>query len=148
MKPRIFFLIRSYLLTVGLFLCAKVVFMLLNRGAHPFALGDVWDVLSHGITLDLSTGLYFMVVPFLLVVVSIWWTGKGLLWMMRGWFIIVSIAFSLAFVADTALYPHWGFKLDATCLQYLSTPEAAAASVSVGWLVVGFLGLMGLMGLT
>ena len=147
MKQRVLFLLRSYLLTVVFFLGAKVVFLFANRGEHPFEAGDVADVLRHGMSLDLSTALYFMIIPFLLVVVSIWWTGRWLQWLMRGWFCLVAVAFSLAFVADTALYPHWGFKLDATCLQYLSTPEAAAASVSWGWLIIGTIATIGIVGI-
>ena len=49
--------------------------------------------------------------------------------------VIIAIAFSLAFVADTSLYKFWFFKLDASCLQYLETPTEAMASVS-GWYIV------------
>lgn len=147
MKQRIFFLLKTYGLTVALFLVAKLVFMCCNRADHPFTMGDVADVLRHGLTLDLSTGLYFLVVPLLLTVVSIWYVGHGLRVALRVWFTFVAVAFALAFAADTALYPHWEFKLDATCLQYLSNPAGAAASVRWGWLVVGLVGLLGLMAL-
>ncbi|MBQ9559659.1 MAG: LTA synthase family protein [Bacteroidaceae bacterium] len=147
MKSRILFLLRTYVTTVALFLVAKIVFMLANRADHPFHVGDIGNVLRHGLTLDLSTALYFLVPPLLLTFVSLWCTGRGLRRAMRGWFLLAALAFSLAFIADTALYPHWGFKLDATCLQYLATPIAAAASVP-GWqLLLGFFLLICLMGL-
>ena len=141
MKQRVLFLLKTYGLTVVLFLLAKVVFMLVNRADHPFTIGDIWDVWCHGLTLDLSTAIYFLVVPFLLTVISIWYVGKGIEWGMRVWFGIMAVAFTLAFSADTVLYPHWGFKLDASCLQYLTSPVAAAASVKVGWLILGLLGM-------
>lgn len=147
MKQRILFLLRIYGLTILVFLVAKVVFMLANRADHPFIAADVCDVLRHGLTLDLSTGLYFLIVPFLLTVASLWWTGRGLRWAFRVWFAVVAVAFGLAFAADTALYPHWGFKLDASCLQYLSSPADAAASVRLPQLILGLMGLMGLIGL-
>ena len=147
MKQRIFFLLRYYGLCVLLFIAAKLVFMLANRGAHPFVLSDVCDVLSHGLTLDLSTALYFLIVPFLITVVSIWHTGRSLRVAYRLWSVVTGTAFALAFAADTALYPHWGYKLDASCLQYLATPAVAAASVKVVWLVAGLLGLLALVGL-
>lgn len=137
MKERLLYLIRFYLLTLLLFLLAKVAFMVLNRSIYPFSPGDVYDVLRHGLTLDFSTAFYFLIVPFLLTLVSLWWTGRGLRGCFCVWSGVTAVAFSLAFVADTALYPHWGFKLDATCLQFLSTPRDAAASVSPGWLLVG-----------
>ena len=36
------------------------------------------------------------------------------------------------------LYNFWNFKLDSSCLQYLATPKEAVASVSVGFLLAGF----------
>lgn len=147
MRQRILFLVRMFLTTVVLFLGAKVVFMLVNRSAQAFTAGDVLDVLRHGLTLDLSTALHFVVVPFLVTIASIWYTGRWLDRIVKVWFAITAIAFALAFMADTALYPHWGYKLDASCLQYLATPTAAAASVSTGWLVIGLMGLIGLIGL-
>ncbi|MDE5787045.1 MAG: sulfatase-like hydrolase/transferase [Bacteroidaceae bacterium] len=147
MKQRIFFLLRVYLLTVILFVGYKTVFLVLNRTAHPFTVADMADVLRHGLTLDLSTGLYFLVVPFLITVVSIRYTGRGLRWAQRVWFGFTAVALTLAFAADAALYPHWGYKLDASCLQYLSSPAAAAASVKTWQLVTGLAGLIVLTGL-
>ena len=49
---------------------------------------------------------------------------------LRFYYSIIAFALILAFVTDTSLYPFWGFKLDATCLQYLETPAEAKASVS------------------
>ena len=55
--------------------------------------------------------------------------------MLQVYFAVIAFAFALAFVADTSLYPFWGFKLDASCLQYLSTPGEAVASVTTGYLI-------------
>lgn len=119
------------------FIIAKIGFMLSCREGHDFSFDDVWQVISHGLSLDLSTALYFLIIPFLLTIVSIWWNNEKVL--KRIYYIyyaIIAIAFALAFVADTSLYPFWGFKLDVSCLQYLSTPNEAAASVSAGYLLV------------
>ena len=42
-------------------------------------------------------------------------------------------------MADTSLYPFWGFKLDASCLQYLESPNEMAASVSAIYMIIRFL---------
>ena len=55
--------------------------------------------------------------------------------LLRGYFLLISIAFALAFVADSSLYPFWGFKLDASCLGYLETPNEAAASVTTAYII-------------
>jgi len=137
MVQRALYLLKTYLLTVLWFIAAKVVFMLANRQAHPFTVGDVSDVVTHGLTLDLSTALYILIVPFLLTVASVFTMRNDVLRrILRAYYALVAVAFALAFVADTSLYPFWGFKLDALCLQYLATPTEAMASVSAGYLVV------------
>ena len=136
MAARLKYLCKVYLWTVVVFIIAKVVFMLCCHEGHTFGIGDIWDVIYHGLTLDLSTSFYFLILPFLLVMISLWWAHKALSKINTIYFIIISIAFALAFVADTSLYPFWNYKLDASCLQYLETPSEATASVSTGYLLV------------
>ena len=149
MKHRVLFLLHTYGLTVLLFLLAKVVFMLCNASGHDVSASDYFDVLRHGLSLDLSTALYFLIVPLLVSMVSLWTTKtktgtKIIAWVLRVYFAIISFAFALAFVADTSLYPFWGFKLDASCLMYLSQPEGITQSVSVGYLLLRFILVVGL----
>ena len=133
MKHRLLYLAKFYLLTVLIFIAAKVVFMLAYRGEHPFGIADMWQVVSHGLSLDLSTALYFLALPFLLTAVSVWVTVPR--WLFRTYYVVVAVAFALAFTADTSLYAFWNFKLDASCLGYLATPTEAMASVTTGYLV-------------
>ena len=134
MKKRLVYLGKFYVLTVLIFVAAKVVFMLCNCAGHDFGVADVLSVIGHGLTLDLSTALYFLIVPFLLMVASVWVRVPR--WVFRAYYAIVAVAFALAFVADTSLYAFWQFKLDASWLGYLETPTEAFASVSVGYLLV------------
>ena len=136
MKKRALYLIKTYLLTVLIFIIAKLVFMFCNQDGHQFTVGDVFDVVIHGLTLDLSTALYFLILPFLVTIVSIYWYKKILFQILTVYHVIIAIAFSLAFVADTSLYEFWQFKLDASCLQYLETPTEAMASVSWGYITI------------
>lgn len=137
MRRRVAFLLLFYLLTVLLFASAKVVFMLAYCGEQPFSVGDVLDVVGHGLTLDLSTALYFLIVPFLMAVASLWVRVPK--WLVYSYCALVAFVFALAFVADSSLYAFWNFKLDASCLVYLSTPTEAMASVTAGYLVVRML---------
>ncbi len=137
MKERVLYLLKTYLLTLLVFVMAKQVFMLCNSEGHDIAVGDVWDVIVHGLTLDLSTALYFLIIPFLVVMVSLYWCKKQILTTILNIYNgIIAVAFSLAFVADTSLYEFWQFKLDASCLQYLATPTEAMASVSGSYLIL------------
>ena len=103
LRGRVSFLLRFYLLTVLLFVVAKWVFMLCNGAGHGVTAGDYLAVAWHGLSLDLSTALYFLIVPFLVTAVSVWVRVPR--WVLRVYYAIVAIAFALAFVADTSLTP-------------------------------------------
>ena len=118
------------MLTVAIFIVAKLVFMLVNYEGHAFGISDLWSVIRHGLSLDLSTSLYFLILPFLTTIVSLWWDDRHLRIFLRIYYGIIATMLTLAFVADTSLYPFWGFKLDASCLQYLESPAEVGASVS------------------
>ena len=142
MKQRSLFLIRFYLLTLIIFLVAKVAFMIANLTDHSFTAIDVANVIWHGLSLDLSTSIYVLLLPFIITMISLWWDGDILRRILRFYYGIIAIMLALAFVADTCLYPFWGFKLDASCLQYLETPVEARASVSGLYMVIALIVLM------
>ena len=134
MIQRVLYLLKFYLLTVVLFLIAKVAFMLANMANHPFSVSDVYHVLLRGVTLDLSTALYFLIVPFLACIASVWVTVPRWIW--QTYHVIAALVYSLAIVADTSLYPFWNFKLNASCLQYLDSPTEVMASVSTSYILI------------
>ena len=136
MLQRVLYLLKTYLLTMLFFIIAKVAFMLYNS-SQVFSASDVLAVLWHGLSLDFSTSLYIISVPFLVCAASIWLGGiKALRLVLRAYYLLIAVAMTLAFVADTSLYEFWLFKLDSSCLQYLETPTEAMASVSLGYIVV------------
>ena len=142
MRKRLFFLIRFYLLTLLIFLAAKAVFMIANVADHAFTAADMVSVMWHGLTLDLSTSIYILLLPFLISMISLWWDHVILRKILRGYYVFIALILALAFVADTCLYPFWGFKLDASCLQYLETPVEARASVSGLYMTISLIVLI------
>ena len=139
MIQRVYYLLKTYLLTVLIFITAKVVFMLYNS-CQAFSFYDVISVLWHGLSLDLSMSLYILIIPFLTCVASIWLGGiRALRILLHIYYMLIATVMVLAFVADTSLYEFWLFKLDASCLQYLETPTEAMASVSTGYIIIRFL---------
>ena len=130
MRQRLIYLMKVFMLTVVIFIAAKLVFMLVNYEGHAFDFGDVMAVITHGLSLDLSTSLYFLILPVLITLVSLWWDERLLHTILRIYYGVIATMLMLAFVADTSLYPFWGFKLDASCLQYLEAPAEVRASVS------------------
>ena len=144
MRQRALYLLKFYVATLLFFVAAKIGFMLYQHGGHDFTFTDMLQVIGHGLSLDLSTSLYIIAVPFLLVAVSLWLRIPK--WCFRIYYVIAAVLLSLAFVADTSLYEFWQFKLDASCLSYLETPTEAMASVSTGYILLRLLCLLILIG--
>ena len=144
MRQRALYLFKFYVATLFFFVAAKIGFMLYQHGGHDFTFTDLLQVIGHGLSLDLSTSLYIIAVPFLLVAASLWLRIPK--WCFRIYYAFAAVLLSLAFVADTSLYEFWQFKLDASCLSYLETPTEAMASVSTGYILLRLLCLMILVG--
>ena len=144
MRQRALYLSKFYVVTLLFFVAAKIGFMLYQHGGHNFTFTDLLQVIGHGLSLDLSTSLYIIAVPFLLVAASLWLRIPK--WCFRIYYAFAAVLLSLAFVADTSLYEFWQFKLDASCLSYLETPTEAMASVSTGYILLRLLCLMILVG--
>lgn len=143
MTRRIFYLLKTYVAVVLMFIVAKPIFMYCNKTSNEFSLGDVADVLQHGLTLDLSTSIYFLLFPYLIIILSLWvWRWEIIRAILQLYNIIASIVMGLAVVVDLILYPFWGFKLDASCLDYALTPEAITDSVSTQFIVTRVLILL------
>ena len=137
MKQRVFYLLKFYVVTVILFVVAKVFFIIYHISREDLSFLDFFQVIRHGLSLDLSMTLYLLIVPFLLVMASLWVRIPK--WVFRIYDGIIAFLLSLAFVADTSLYEFWQFKLDASCLSYLETPTEAMASVSTGYILIRLL---------
>lgn len=138
MKQRILFLVRYFFIFVAAFLLQKVAFML-YASPESLSLIDYGSVLVHAFSLDLSTAAYLTVLPWIVLVVSIFSDRFPLRKVLLPYYILVSFATSLIFCADAALYPFWDFKLDASVFFYLQSPKEALASVSLAFLLVGIL---------
>ena len=70
MRNRVVLLVKTFLWTMVVFVLAKVGFMLC---CHPdLTMTDMKDVILHGLTLDLSTALYVLIVPLVVCSISIW----------------------------------------------------------------------------
>lgn len=104
--------------------------------------GDFVDVILHGLPLDAAIAGYLTALPALLLIVNVWWQGKALDYIFKGYYIFCSILLGCIFVGDLALYEYWGFRLDTTPLFYLkSSPKDAFASATVEMMVAGAVSL-------
>lgn len=135
---RLWVLIWHYISLVLIFMVEKPLFMLYAGGfSHNYGIKDYVKVVWHGLGIDLSVAGYLTVLPLLLIVIGIWISSFPVKTVLKVYDAVISVILSLIFVGDAALYPFWGFKLEASVLFYLRTPKEAVASVSAWTVVLG-----------
>lgn len=118
-----------YCVALAVMVAAKPLFMLAAGG---YDMGQCLAVISHGLSMDRSVAAYLTVLP---AIAAIFLALRSTGWLrvaMRWYFGIVSTVTAMCLVADAALYPYWGFKLDVTPIFYFTTSPAAAMA-SVPW---------------
>ena len=104
---------------------------------------DWWNVIWHGLVLDVAIAGYLTIIPALIIIISLWTGHKAIEWVWKGYFAITGFISSLAYVANIALYGFWGFPLDNTPLLYIKTsPSDAMASVTTGQLIGGLMAVV------
>ena len=135
MRSRLRFLVLLLLIVLSTFLVGKVAFMLYNSSISPFGCRDVVDVLWHGLSMDLSTTNYILVLPWLLCLAAVWWAELPLRRFLIPYYIIMGVLLGVIIGGDAFLYEFWKFKLNAAIFSYMQNIEGTVNSVSL-WFIV------------
>lgn len=137
MKRRILLSILVFCFFIVVFFCQKIIFVLVHGGVNGgVGVGDVLQILYHGLSIDMSMSGYLSVIPFLLLVASVWVRSTLLEKVCNVYFGIMLAVIAVVTVVDVGLYGYWGFHLDGTVLLYLQNPKGILASATV-WELVG-----------
>lgn len=134
MKIRTLLLFRFFLASVLIGVVAKVIFMLYNGIGRGLSVGDGWDVLWHGLTLDFSFAGYLSGVLWLILLAGYWISIHRSVFLV--YFSFVALLQGIIYVVDTGLFAFWNFKIDATIFTYLDSPADVVASVSTLYVIV------------
>lgn len=131
--------IATYFLFVLLFMLQKPVFMLAYHDLFADeGISDWLAVMWNGLPLDLSLAGYLSVIPGLLLIAGQWTSSRVLRGIEMGYYSLVAVIMSVGLCVDLALYGYWGVRLDVTPWFYFkSSPDAAMASVSTGYVIGG-----------
>lgn len=140
LRRKIAFLLAVFAATAGVMALQKPLFMAWYAGeaaAVGAGAAEWFEVLWHGLSLDLTVAGYVTAVPLLVMLLSLWVRLPERLWraLLTGYFALVALFTAVVFAVDLALYEHWGFRIDATVFIYLADPKEAMASVD-WWLGV------------
>lgn len=109
---RIFFLVYHHPLTSGL------------TG------GEIFNSFIYGARMDASFTSYICIFPFFLLFVQSLFSKLKIKILTRIYTLTVIIILSFITTADLELYTAWGYRMDATPLQYLKSPEEMGGTIS------------------
>jgi len=132
---RTFYGLALFAIFFCFFVLMKVVFMTCHL---QMTLEAGWlnffNVIRHGMTMDLAVAAYFMFIPMLVLCVSVFFPCKIFAKILTVYCFVIALLSSAIFIPDIELYKYWGFRIDSTVFNYIDHPKEAVASVS--WLTV------------
>lgn len=113
--------------------------MLMHSSAEGgITFSEIFQVLYHGLPLDMSMSGYLTAIPALILISSIWIEPNVIAKVLNVYFgIILSLVVIIA-VVDLIVYPYWGFHFDSTVFLYLQKPKETFASASALEIILGF----------
>jgi phosphoglycerol transferase MdoB-like AlkP superfamily enzyme len=103
-----------------------------DKFGHGTVFSDWFKVMYHGLQLDLSMAGYLTILTALFIVSSVWLKPQLVKKMIYIYSIFLVVIITIIFSVDLDLYTYWNFRLDATPLAFLKTPQSAAASFTIG----------------
>lgn len=117
-------------------LVQKTVFFVANKKLRPKRLTAA--VYTRGFVSDAIVASYLTALPIFIGLAAATTGGHWPLWALTAYNVLIALALGLITVGDAALYGFWHSKIDASVFAYLRHPKGAFASVSGGYLAVGF----------
>lgn len=84
----------------------------------------------YGLRMDMSVAAYVLVPVCLFVLLSLFIHFFRRLMIYKAYTFVILLLIALISFFDLEIYKHWGFRIDASPLKFLSTPKEALASIS------------------
>lgn len=152
MKRIILVFARQLLFWLLFFNLLRLVFILYSLKiilAEQIHFGELMGVFYHSLKLDLATASYFLVFPFLILVVQSVWSPLWLNRLNRIYTSFLIILYSLSTAGEMGIYAEWKTKLTYKVVKYFSHPSEIYNSAETGtfFLLVFFFILMAVTGI-
>lgn len=142
MVKRLKFLLLQLLAWIVFFDLARLIFLLFHHSqTGQLSLKTILLTFVYGFRMDLSMACYLILIPCLFVLLSIVipFFRKSIVYTIYSGIILFSLL--LIVFSDLEIYDEWGYRLDSTVLQYLSSPKEVMASTGhlpVFWIFLLF----------
>ena len=140
LKNRFLFNLNYFFLWVGYFLIARAIFLLFyfDKTSELSNL-EIFKTFAIGVKLDFSFAAYLSLIPFLIIIFSVWTSKKPIVTIIKTYTFPIIFIINLLVLIDVMLYKSWGVRIDSTLLTYINTPKIMLASVTTLQLIGGIL---------
>lgn len=142
MKKRIslFFLYLVYWYL--LFILVRVAFLLTYfEKTAQLSVPEILKTFIYGFKLDIAIAAYIVILPSLLLTLFAFGKTRFIKYFYHIFTAIVLFFSSVIILGDLFMYRHWGFRIDATPLFYMTNLKAMTASVSTLTVIGGILSI-------
>jgi phosphoglycerol transferase MdoB-like AlkP superfamily enzyme len=113
------------------FLACRALFLVYHHSlSGNLTALETTKVFLYGFRMDASFTSYICILPFLLFFVRALFLKLNIGEIINTYTVVLLILLSFLTTADLELYTAWGYRMDATPLQYLKSPKEMGASVS------------------
>ena len=124
MKERLQFLLIYFCFWVVYFLSARVIFLSYHiEDTKLLTIETFWGIFWNGIRMDFSMSGYLSVIPFLFVSISNFIKKSHLEYWIFSYTFVSVFFITLIVVIDLQVFNTWGYRIDATPLYYLKSPQ-------------------------
>jgi len=148
MKKRIsvFFLYLVY--WYFLFVLARVAFLVAYfPKTLQLPVSEIFITFIYGFKLDSAIASYIAILPSLMLALTSFFKGSFIRYFYNIYTAIALLLITTVILGDLFMYQHWGFRIDATPLFYMTNLKAMTASVSILTVIGGILGIVIITGL-
>jgi phosphoglycerol transferase MdoB-like AlkP superfamily enzyme len=128
-KYRGYFLYFLYWLIA--FVVAKIAFLLYHlHVAKTLTTAESFKIFLYGLRMDASFTGYICIFPFILFFIKSIAINFPVNKIIKIYTIVLIVIISFLITADLELYNAWGYRMDATPLQYFKSPKEMGATIS------------------
>ncbi|TXK52411.1 LTA synthase family protein [Pontibacter qinzhouensis] len=132
MKRRIFYQPLYFLFWIIYFFATRAIFLLYHLPRTKTLTGtELFTLFKKGLPLDVSFAAYCCLLPFLAITISMAIPRVKVGGFIRYYTYGLILLLTVLLAGDLELYNFWGFRLDASPLQYLNTPAELLASTAI-----------------
>jgi len=137
-KNRVLLNFHYFLMWIGYFLLARVFFLIFHFSkSKEIGFSETLKTFFYGFRLDISSVGYLTILPFLIILFSIWLPKKTITIVLKTVTYLIVFILTLLLIIDASLYDAWGIRVDSTLLTYINTPKIMLASVTTYQLIFG-----------